>query len=388
MIFLTTTILLAAAAASAHPHVGRAVANGAWYQERDHPINSLFARAPGPDIGTHEWAAQYPSYGKPSQTDIPAEWLAAYNAAKDAGKIPTAASQNGQHACNSGNMCRADGDIWDAPEGKIVYSFDDGPSMGTDTLLDFLATTNTTCTHFFIGSNIALYPQRAIRAFQQGDELAVHTWTHPRMTNETDLGVVVELGWTMQIIHDVTGGRVPRFWRPPYGDMDNRVRAIAKEVFGLTPVIWNYDTQDWTLGNRVSATTENRIEQWLSGSKKTGLNILEHELTEANVEMWINGTYAGANRYGWEGAAVGPTFGLSSYQNAQDDKSTVNQQDNMAAVPVDVGGATSTSGSQEPTSSADSPGATTSTPPAGAATRHTAALSSLVFAALSAAVFW
>ena len=32
-----------------------------------------------------------------------------------------------------------------------------------------------------------------------------------------------------------------RFWRPPFGDVDNRVRTIAKEVFGLTTVIWNQE---------------------------------------------------------------------------------------------------------------------------------------------------
>jgi len=35
----------------------------------------------------------------------------------------------------------------------------------------------------------------------------------------------------MELIHNSTGGRVPRFWRPPYGDSDNRVTAIAKEVW-------------------------------------------------------------------------------------------------------------------------------------------------------------
>lgn len=59
------------------------------------------------------------------------------------------------------------------------------------------------------------------------------------MTTLNNTQVVAELGWTMQIIHDSTGGRVPRYWRPPYGDSDNRVRAIAKEVFGLTQIMWN-----------------------------------------------------------------------------------------------------------------------------------------------------
>jgi hypothetical protein len=31
------------------------------------------------------------------------------------------------------------------------------------------------------------------------------------------------------------------------GDADNRVRAIAKEVFNLTLVGWNRDSDDWCL---------------------------------------------------------------------------------------------------------------------------------------------
>jgi hypothetical protein len=34
----------------------------------------------------------------------------------------------------------------------------------------------------------------------------------------------------MQLIFNSTGGRVPKFWRPPFGDTDVRVSAIAKEV--------------------------------------------------------------------------------------------------------------------------------------------------------------
>lgn len=61
----------------------------------------------------------------------------------------------------------------------------------------------------------------------------------------------------MLLIHNSTGGRVPRYWRPPYGDSDMRVRSIAKEVsfkkfdglpilielqvFGLDTVVWNQE---------------------------------------------------------------------------------------------------------------------------------------------------
>lgn len=73
------------------------------------------------------------------------------------------------------------------------------------------------------------------------NDVAVHTWTHPFMTTKSNEEVVAELGWTMWLVHNSTGGLLPRFWRPPYGDCDKRVGAIAKEVFGLTTVIWNQE---------------------------------------------------------------------------------------------------------------------------------------------------
>jgi len=61
------------------------------------------------------------------------------------------------------------------------------------------------------------------------------------MTALSNADVVAQLGWTLQAIYNSTGGRLARYWRPPYGDTDARVSAIAREVFGLTCVIWNQE---------------------------------------------------------------------------------------------------------------------------------------------------
>ena len=93
-----------------------------------------------------------------------------------------------------------------------------------------------------IGTNIRDNPDLFMTAFQTlQNDIAVHTWTHPFMTTLSNLDVVSELGWTMEIIHNSTGGRVPKYWRPPFGDSDRRVTAIAHEVFGLTPIYWNQE---------------------------------------------------------------------------------------------------------------------------------------------------
>jgi chitin deacetylase len=100
-----------------------------------------------------------------------------------------------------------------------------------------------------IGSNIIYYPSQFTAVFQSDHDIAVHTWTHPYMTTLDNLDVVSEvsldpldlresrlnfiiyqLGWTMQLIANSTGGRLPKYWRPPYGDSDTRVTAIAREV--------------------------------------------------------------------------------------------------------------------------------------------------------------
>ena len=48
--------------------------------------------------------------------------------------------------------------------------------------------------------------------------------------------VVAELGWTRKAIKTVLGV-TPTLMRPPYGDIDDRVRAISLAM-GMVPVIW------------------------------------------------------------------------------------------------------------------------------------------------------
>ena len=42
--------------------------------------------------------------------------------------------------------------------------------------------------------------------------------THAHLTTRSDSEIIGELGWTMQIIFDLTG-HIPRYYRPPYGDV-------------------------------------------------------------------------------------------------------------------------------------------------------------------------
>ncbi|PVG03568.1 glycoside hydrolase/deacetylase [Serendipita vermifera] len=352
---------------SDHSHSRRGALPGNWFHKRDHPVHDLFKRAPGdplPTVGTPEWLAQYPQGGALPESNIPQAWLDALHAAVQQGLIPTnvplATSPDGGNTatypasanaarepiCSSQYQCRHEDDVWDAPDGMIGLSVDDGPSgvpEASARLYDFLKANNQKITHFMIGRNIRDNPTMFLRAFDElGDDIGVHTWTHRHMSLLSNEQLVADLGWTVKIIHDSTGGRVPRYWRPPYGDADNRVRAIAKHIFGLTTVIWNQDSQDWTMtSNRTTLPAiQAAFTGWYNGPRSPGLVILEHEITPDDVTAFINmypliATAAGGAP--WQALSVAQLFDDEHTPGGNGDGWYLNADDNEGEVtPMDI----------------------------------------------------
>ncbi|KAI7890014.1 uncharacterized protein EV154DRAFT_552589 [Mucor mucedo] len=187
--------------------------------------------------------------------------------------------------------------------GDWGLTYDDGPltaDAGTYAephLYDFLAEHNQKAGLFYIGSNVIAAPAAAQRALADGHTLCVHTWSHPAMTSLSNNSVVAELYWTLKAIKEVTGV-TSKCWRPPYGDVDDRVRAIAWQM-GLTTVLWDLDTDDWNMpgdggGNLSPETVDGYFESWISnrknGTDKTGHIVLQHELNNSTVlmaEKWL-----------------------------------------------------------------------------------------------------
>jgi len=318
-------------------HTSARSIGGKWYHESDHPAHALFKRQSVPTdgvtyaaIGSKEWLSAYPQ-GLPNTAKLPQEWVNALNASVAAGKIPNLAPSknnaagvptygtlkpNSPQVCSGTYQCKIDGDIWAAPDGYLGCGFDDGPLPPSPALYDFLQQNNQRATHFFIGENMLQYWQEFKQAITNGDDIAVHTWTHPYMTTLTNIELVAQFGWTMEIIHNSTGGRLPRFWRPPYGDTDVRVHAIAKEIFGLTAILWNQDTNDWMLpGGTTLAKINASMTKWLTGPKSPGLIILEHELSNQSVQAFID-AYPVMKANGWNITSAAQLAGNIPYQNA------------------------------------------------------------------------
>lgn len=112
------------------------------------------------------------------------------------------------------------------------------------------------------------------------------------MTTQTNAQVVAELYWTLKAIKEATGV-TSKCWRPPQGDVDDRVRSIAWQM-GMRTILWDEDTNDWDMpapggGNlapkKVDAYFQNLINNEKAGKYNTGHIVLEHELNSATVNM-------------------------------------------------------------------------------------------------------
>ncbi|KAI8879819.1 carbohydrate esterase family 4 protein [Backusella circina FSU 941] len=193
-------------------------------------------------------------------------------------------------------------DISRCDAGTWGLTYDDGPfnldsnaqesSYAEPTLYNYLAENGHKADLFYIGSNVYTYPAAARRALNDGYRLCVHTWSHNYMTTLTNKQVVSELYYAQKAIKQATGV-TPKCWRPPYGDVDDRVRSIAWQM-GMRTVLWNADTNDWNLKNPVepdmggtmtNPTADKYIQGLINNADTNGYVVLEHELDYATVNL-------------------------------------------------------------------------------------------------------
>ncbi|KAF8980430.1 hypothetical protein BGZ46_004215 [Entomortierella lignicola] len=193
-------------------------------------------------------------------------------------------------------------------------TYDDGPmyywpvtaensKWAEPNLYDFLLKQNNQKANlFYIGSKIMGAPAAAQRGLNDGHTICSHTWSHPSMTTLTNAEIVAEFYYSLRLIKQVLGV-TPRCWRPPYGDVDDRVRAIAWQM-GMRTIIWNRDTNDWNInGDQVApgpgaityATANKTVSNWIKDQQQgkdntKGHIVLEHELSNATItltEFWL-----------------------------------------------------------------------------------------------------
>jgi peptidoglycan/xylan/chitin deacetylase (PgdA/CDA1 family) len=131
----------------------------------------------------------------------------------------------------------------DPAKPMVALTFDDGPSFHTSTIIDLLEKYHVRATFFVVGQLINASRRPLIRAANLGYDVLGHSWDHQDLTKLNDEEIKTQLFRTRKAIKAVTGIET-KAYRPPYGEVDERVERISREL-GLDLVFWDLDPDDW-----------------------------------------------------------------------------------------------------------------------------------------------
>lgn len=128
----------------------------------------------------------------------------------------------------------------------VALTFDDGPTEYTEEVLDLLKKFGQKATFFCIGSRIGQHPELMKRMVSEGHLIGNHTYTHSSSIGFWPAGrVSQEIRLTQESVSGYTG-KVPNFFRPPFGVTNPGIARACKEN-AMEVVGWNIRSLDTVL---------------------------------------------------------------------------------------------------------------------------------------------
>ena len=138
-----------------------------------------------------------------------------------------------------------------AVQKKVALTFDDGPDpRWTPLILDELKKENVHATFFMIGLQAQKNRGLVKRAYEEGNEIGNHTFTHPDISNIAKSYMRVELNLTERLYAGLIGAKTALF-RPPYSidqepDTADQVRPLEiAQQMGYLTIGDKIDPNDW-----------------------------------------------------------------------------------------------------------------------------------------------
>lgn len=161
----------------------------------------------------------------------------------------------------------------DPKKPMVALTFDDGPGPYTQAIVDCLKKNDARATFFVIGNRVDSYKSALKSAYNNGNEIANHTYSHPILTKLSVSNVKSQISKTDSAVKKVTG-EATSLVRAPGGATNNSVRNAINKPF----IYWSIDTLDWKHRNK--QTTINTVMK----NVKDGDIILMHDIHKPSKE--------------------------------------------------------------------------------------------------------
>jgi peptidoglycan-N-acetylmuramic acid deacetylase len=134
---------------------------------------------------------------------------------------------------------------------RVVYlTFDEADEFGTTSrIIGILERAHVKASFFLTGGYIRANRGMTRRLAAHGHLLCNHTWSHADMVVKarSRSAFTRELRATERAYHAATGGKLARFFRPPFGTYSARSLQLAEQL-GYVTVFWSFAHYDYDEG--------------------------------------------------------------------------------------------------------------------------------------------
>ena len=155
----------------------------------------------------------------------------------------------------------------------VALTYDDGPSVNTDRILDVLEANGAKATFFVVGQEAENFTEELQREYDLGMEIGNHTYDHTDLWGSDAETIENVLSKNEATIQSLIGHKM-EIIRPTGGGVDDTVLATVNQPM----ILWDVDTLDWD--TKDPQNTFNVVKS----NVKDGSIILMHDLYEATAE--------------------------------------------------------------------------------------------------------
>lgn len=158
-------------------------------------------------------------------------------------------------------------------EKRVSLTFDDGPGIYTDKLLDGLKKRNVRAAFFVIGEQAEKMPDIVKREYREGHLVGNHTYHHVEIARVDEATAEKEIEMTNTLLESLTGQKT-EYVRPPFGSWQKNL----EEKLDMIPVLWTVDPLDWTTKN-----VDEIVNKVVTDVKENDI-ILLHDCYDSSVQ--------------------------------------------------------------------------------------------------------
>ncbi|KAL8908500.1 MAG: hypothetical protein Q9171_005418 [Xanthocarpia ochracea] len=210
-----------------------------------------------------------------------------------------------------------DNDIYECTQANVVaLTYDDGPYLYTNQLLDVLKSYGFKATFFMTGNNLNKgaidetepYPTIIRRMVAEGHQVASHTWSHYSLSNIPSNVRKDQMVKNERAIANIIG-KYPTYMRPPYSQCSQASGCQADmKALGYHRVYFDLDTQDYLNPNSIQKSKD-IVRQILATQGPTDYLAIQHDLVQQSVTNLTSYFFDLIKAKGWKGVTAGECLG-------------------------------------------------------------------------------